>query len=89
MSPLEETLERLDMTDMPCIISRRPGSAIITRAGGMQVLLRDIGERLVEIIYERYLHDDGREECEPARAALIARAILSRKRLEPVTLPRE
>jgi hypothetical protein len=81
MSALEETLGLLDLTGMPCATTRLRGAAIITRVGGMQVLLRELGDGLIEIIYEQPFHDE-REECEPARAAAIAREILSRKRLE-------
>lgn len=86
MSPLEEMLTLLDLTDIPCIIVRSPGAAIITPARGMQILLREVDDRLVEVIYEQPLHD-AREECEPAGAAAIARMVLSRKQLEGITLP--
>jgi hypothetical protein len=87
MSPVEETLTLLDLTGTACVISRKPGSAIITPVRGMQVLLCELDDGLVEVIYEQPL-GDAREECEPARAAAIVGLILSRKQLEQVTLPR-
>jgi hypothetical protein len=88
MSALDETLMRLDLTGIPCTVSRRSGEAAITSHMGMQVVVREVDGQLVEVLYERALHEAASEQCEPAMAAAFVRLVLSRKRLEPIALPR-
>ncbi len=88
MSPLDETLKHIDLVGLRCTVSRRPGTAVINRDEGMQVVVRDADDRHVEVLYEQALHDTAREECEPQAAAAFVRAVLSRTHLEHVPLAR-
>lgn len=55
---------------------------------GMQVVVREVDTRLVEVLYERALHETACEQCEPVMAAAFVRMVLLRKKLERIALPR-
>jgi len=88
MSPLSRLLEELDLGGLRCAVTRRNDSVVIDRDDGMQVVVRDAGSELVEVAYEQALHDTACETCSPAIAAALLRAVLSRRQLERVPLPK-
>jgi hypothetical protein len=45
-------LEHLDLAGLPCAVARRADSVVIDRRDGMQVVVRDAGGGLVEVLYE-------------------------------------
>ena len=83
MDTLDQVLELLEFDDLQCNVTRRDGPLVVTSDGGMQLVIHDAGDS-VEVLYEQAPHVTARELCQPAAAARLVRAILSRAKLAAI-----
>jgi hypothetical protein len=84
---MNEMLELLDPVALRCTVKVSGDSSALIERGDMQAVAREMEDGLIEVRYEHALHEVTRERCEPATAAHLLRAVLSRTELARVPVP--